>query len=66
MTNPWASETDHRTGCNKECKSGTCRGMLYGVVLREYPKQVVSLGKAKSVPANMREFCLLDAKTLSH
>ena len=47
---PWASETD--------CTSGTCRGMLYGIVLRDYPKQVVSLAKAKSVLANMREFVL--------
>ena len=53
---PWLSETDHRTGWNKEFKSGTYRGMLYGIVLRDYPKQVVSLAKAKSVPANMREF----------
>ena len=34
----------------------TYRGMLYGIVLRDYPKQVVSLTKAKTVPANMREF----------
>ena len=30
--------------------------MLYGIVVRDYPKEVVSLAKAKSVPANMREF----------
>ena len=30
--------------------------MLHGVVLRDSPKQVVSLTKAKSVPTNMREF----------
>ena len=30
---PWASEADHRTGWNKEFKSGTYRGMLYGIVL---------------------------------
>ena len=30
--------------------------MLFAVVLRDYPKQVVSLTKAKSVPTNMREF----------
>ena len=53
---PWLSETEHRTGWNKEFKSGTYRGMLYGIFLRDYPKQVVSLVKAKSVPANMREF----------
>ena len=41
--------------------------MLYGVVLREYPKQVVSLVKAGGVPANMREFLfLLNKKTLPH
>ena len=38
---PWASETDHRTGWNKTFMSGTYRGMLYGIVLRDYPKQVV-------------------------
>ena len=52
----WAIEADHRTGWNKTFKSGTYRGMLYGAVLRDYPKQVVSLTKAKSVPTNMREF----------
>ena len=31
-------------------------GMLYVIVLRDYPKQVVSLTKAMSVPTNMREF----------
>ena len=36
--------------------------MLYGVVLRDYPKQVVSLIKAGSVPANMREFFSCDTK----
>ena len=41
---------------NKEYKSGICRGMLCGIALRDYPKQVVSLTKAKSVPANIREF----------
>ena len=56
---PWASETDHRTGWNQEFKSGTYRGILYGIVLRDYPKQVVSLAKAKSVLANMREFLSL-------
>ena len=30
--------------------------MLYGIVLRDYPKQVVSLTKAKSVPTDIREF----------
>ena len=61
---PWANETDHRTGW---IKSGTSHGMLYGIVLRDFSKQVVSLAKAKSVPANMREFLsLLGTKTLSH
>ena len=53
---PSATEADHRTGWNKTFKSGTYRGMQYGIVLRDYPKQVVSLAKAKSVLANMREF----------
>ena len=53
---PWLSETDHKSGWNKEFKSGAYRGMLCGVVLRDYSKQVVSLAKAKSVPANLREF----------
>ena len=38
---PWLSKTDHRTCWNKEFKSGTYRGMLYGIVLRDYPKHVV-------------------------
>ena len=50
------SETDYRTGWNTEFKSGTYRGMLYGLLLRDDPKQVVSLANAKSVPVNMREF----------
>ena len=53
---PWAIEADHRTGWNKTFKSGTYRGILYGIVLQDYPKQVVKLTKAKSVPTNMREF----------
>ena len=53
---PRLSETDHRTGWNKEFKSGTYRGMLYEVVLRDYPEQVASLVKANSVLVNMREF----------
>ena len=53
---PWATEADHWKGWNKTLKSGTCRGMLYGIVLCDYPKQVVSLARAKSVPSNMREF----------
>ena len=52
----WATEADHRTGWNKTFKNGTYRGMLYGIVLHDYPKQVVSLTKAESVPANVREF----------
>ena len=36
--------------------------MLYGVVLRDYPKQVVSLIKVESVPANMRESLSLGHK----
>ena len=51
-----AIEADHRTGRNNTFKSGTYRGMLYGVILRDYPKKVASLTKAKSVPTNMREF----------
>ena len=53
---PRLSETDHRESRNKEFKSGTYRGMLCGIVLRDSPKQVGSLVKATSVPANMREF----------
>ena len=56
---PRASETDHKTGWNKEFKSGMYRGMLYGIVVRDYPEQVVSLAKGKSVPANMHEFLSL-------
>ena len=51
----------------KSSRAERYRGMLYGIVLRDYPKQVVSLVKAKSVPANMREFLsLLDTKILPH
>ena len=53
---PWLSGTDHKTGWNKEFKSGTYRGMLYGMGLRHYPKQVVSLAMEKSVRANTGEF----------
>ena len=53
---PWETEADHRTGWNKEFKSGTYRGMLYGIVLGNHPKQVVSLAKANSVSTNMRGF----------
>ena len=56
---PWLSETDHKTGWHTGFKSGTYRGMPYGIVLRDYQKPVVSLAKAKSVPANMREFLSL-------
>ena len=52
----WATEADHRTGWNKTFKNGTYRGMLHGIVLRDYPKQVVSLAKTNSVPTNMCEF----------
>ena len=52
----WTIEADHRTGWKNTFKSGTYRGMLYGVILRGCPKQVVSLTKAKSVPMNMSEF----------
>ena len=53
---PWATEADHRTGWNETFKSGTCRGMLCGIVLRDCPKQVVLLTKAKSVFPSMSEF----------
>ena len=46
----WATEANHRTRWNKTFKS-----RLYGVILRDYPKQVVSLTKARSVPTNIRE-----------
>ena len=45
-----------RTGWNKTFKSGTYRVLQYGIVLRDYPKQFVSLATAKSVPTNVREF----------
>ena len=53
---PWLSETDHKTGWYIEFRSGTYRGMLFGTDLRDSPKQVVSLAKAKGVLTNMREF----------
>ena len=36
----WAIEAEHRTGWNKTFKSGTFRGMLKGVVLRDYPNKM--------------------------
>ena len=54
----WAAEADHRTGWNTTFKSGTFRGALYGIVLRDYPKQVVSLTEAKSVPTICVSFSL--------
>ena len=44
---PCATEADHRAGWNKTFKIGTYRGMLYGIVLRDYLKQVVPLTRAK-------------------
>ena len=53
---PSTTEANDRTGRNKTFKSGTYRGMLYGAILLDFWKQVVSLAKAKSIPTNMREF----------
>ena len=53
---PWLSETDHKTGWDKKIQERNVLCMLYGIVVRNDPKQIVSLSKAKSVPANMREF----------
>ena len=53
---PWLSETDCKSGWNTSVESGTYRGMLYGVFLRDYPKNVVSLIKVESVPGSMRGF----------
>ena len=61
---PWAIEADYRTGWNKTFRSGTYRGMLCGVVMRDYPKQFVSLAKAKSVPTNMCGVPLLGTKEI--
>ena len=52
----WATEADHRTGWTKTFKSGTYRGMLHGVVLRDYPKQVVSLAKTKKTLQSCMSF----------
>ena len=43
----WTIEADHRTGWHKTFESGTYRGMLYGVISCDYPKQVVSLTKQR-------------------
>ena len=56
---PWATEADHRTGWNKTFKIGTYRGMLCGIVLRDYPKQVVSLIKSKERLHNHARVSLL-------
>ena len=42
-------EADHRTGWNTDFESGMYRGVLCGIVLRDCPKQVLSMAKAKSV-----------------
>ena len=51
------SETDHKSGWNtKRSRAERVAVCCMELFLRDYPKQVVSLVKAKSVPANMREF----------
>ena len=63
MIAPWTTTTRYGRPKPITGKDGTKRsraeriwGMLYGIVLRNYPKQDVSLADARSVPTNMREF----------
>ena len=60
---PWLSETDYKSGWNTRFTSGTYRGMLFGVALPDYPKQVVSLFKAESVPEKCVNFSLRHKNT---
>ena len=48
----WSSEDKHKSGWNTRFKGGTYRGMLYGVVLQNYSRQVVLLVRAGDVPVN--------------
>ena len=54
INEPWASDADHRTGWNKEFKSGTYRGMLYGSVcdilnkLYHWPRESVLANWART------------------
>ena len=56
---PRLGENDFEPGWNTRCKSATYRGKLYEVVLRDYPKQVVSSFLTESVPDDTREFLSL-------
>ena len=47
---PRSSEDKHKSGWNTRFKGGTCSGMLYGVVLQNYPVQIVPLIRAGDVP----------------
>ena len=42
-----ATEADHRTGWNKTFKSGTYRGMLYGVVFARLSETSCTIGQCK-------------------
>ena len=49
---PWIIEIDCKQGWDTRFKSGVCRGMPNGVVLRDYPKKVEQPIEAKSVSRN--------------
>ena len=44
---PWATEADHRTGWNKTFKSGSYRGMLYEIVLRDFSETSCITGQGR-------------------
>ena len=44
---PWLSETDQKSGWDKEFKSGPYRGMLYGIVLRRLSEASCITGQSK-------------------
>ena len=54
--NRWTTGAGYISGGDWKITRGTHRGAQHGVVPSDYPKQVVSFAKAKSVPTHMSEF----------
>ena len=53
---PSSREADHTHGWSKQFTTGSFRGMEWGIVLRDYPKKVLSIFKSTKVPEHMSEF----------
>ena len=62
----WATEADHRTGWNKTFKGGTYRGMLYGIVLRDYPQKGCITDQSKERHHKHARVPFLGTMTFSH